>query len=139
VRETTIVFAIDQDTLNVWQLSPLAARLLGLCDGTRTVAGIVREFAAFGTTVEDVSPERVCLFGLMQLRADGFIRLSASPLVREAEARATDARARSADLMLPLQAGNTQQPWPSLRREPARGAGSVFAGADARASARAGS
>ena len=34
-RDTTIVFAMDQDTLNVWQVSTPAAKLLRLCDGTR--------------------------------------------------------------------------------------------------------
>jgi radical SAM superfamily enzyme YgiQ (UPF0313 family) len=112
-RDTTIVYSVDQDTLNVWQLSPISAALLRLCDGARSVADIVRAFSALGVEVEGVPLESVCVFGLTQLNADGFIRFSASPIVWEAnDASIDEVVARSADYMLPLQAGNTQQPWP---------------------------
>jgi radical SAM superfamily enzyme YgiQ (UPF0313 family) len=116
-RNTTIVFAMDQDTLNVWQLSALAGTLLRLCDGTRTVRDIVGEFSALDVAVEDVPPETVCLFGLSQLSGDGFIRLSASPIVWEEDESAPGAVVASTGYLLPPQAGNTQQPWPTLAGE----------------------
>jgi hypothetical protein len=116
-RNTTIVFAMDQDTLNVWQLSALAGTLLRLCDRTRTVRDIVGEFSALDVAVEDVPPETVCLFGLSQLSGDGFIRLSASPIVWEEDESAPGAVVASTGYLLPPQAGNTQQPWPTLAGE----------------------
>jgi radical SAM superfamily enzyme YgiQ (UPF0313 family) len=115
--DTTILFAMDHDTLNVWQVSTLAAKLLRLCDGTRTVGDIAREFSTLGVAVEDVPPENVCRFGLMQLAGDGFLRLSASPIVWEEDGSAAGAVVAPAGYPLPPQVGNTQQPWPPLPRD----------------------
>jgi radical SAM superfamily enzyme YgiQ (UPF0313 family) len=108
LRDTTIVFSHEDATLEVWQLPPLSASLLRLCDGRRTVAAIVSEFAALGMDLDGIPPEKVCLFGLLQLKEDGFVRLSASPLIWEwGESRDT-----AAAYAVPPQASNTQQPWP---------------------------
>jgi len=78
--DATVIFSNDEsDDLNVWQLSPLAGVLLHLCDGTRTVAGITREFSLLETGLE-IPSQKVCLFGLQELLNDNFIALSASPL-----------------------------------------------------------
>jgi hypothetical protein len=106
-RDTTIVFSRDEATFNVWQLPPLSAAVLRFCDGRRTVAEVVREFAALGMDVDGIPVEKVCLFGLMQLKNDGFIRLSASPLIWDSEQSET-----TAAYAVALQASNTQQPWP---------------------------
>jgi len=107
-RDTTIVFSRDDATLNIWQLPPLSAALLRLCDGRRTVADVVREFAALGLDVDDIPPDKVCLFGLMQLKDDGFIRLSASPLAWDS----VESEKTTAAYAVTPQASNTQQPWP---------------------------
>ena len=58
--------------------------------------------------MDGIAPETICLFGLMQLKQDGFIRFSASPLIWDSD----DAEeTRAAYAVLP-QASNTQQPWP---------------------------
>ena len=82
-RDTTVVFSSTSEQLDVWQLPPLSAKLLRLCDGRRTVGEIVREFSLLEAEVDGIPVEKVCLFGLMQLREDAFIGLSASPLTWE--------------------------------------------------------
>lgn len=103
----TVVFSNDGE-LNVWQLPPLAGTLLRLCDGQRSVAEIVHEFSSVGIELDGVPVEKVCLFGLMQLREDGFIGLSSSPLtwIDDDEANL---------FSFPPKASNTQQPWPTFR------------------------
>jgi hypothetical protein len=44
-----------------------------MCDGTKTVAELVELFSAHPGTVENVTPEKVCLFGIELLRQQGFI------------------------------------------------------------------
>ncbi|MEO8255882.1 MAG: radical SAM protein [Acidobacteriota bacterium] len=107
-RNTTIVFSRNEATLNVWQLPALSAALLRLCDGHRTVGEVVRECAALGMDVDGIPPEKVCLFGLMQLKEDGFIRFSSSTLIWDSEAAGETTAAYA---VLP-QGSNTQQPWP---------------------------
>src|SRR6185369_17930790 len=79
----TVIFTNSGDDLNVWQLSPLAGVLLHLCDGQRTVADITHEFLLLETGLTEIPADKVCLFGLGQLRDDGFIALSSSPLTSE--------------------------------------------------------
>jgi radical SAM superfamily enzyme YgiQ (UPF0313 family) len=99
--EVTVVFS--DDDLDVWQLPPLAGALLRLCDGKRTVAEITREFSRLSLELNDIKPEKACLFGLVQLIEDGVVGLSSSPLAWE------DAATHFA---FPLKSTNTQQPWP---------------------------
>jgi len=106
----TVVFNNAADDLNVWQLSPLAGTLLHLCDGRRTVAEITREFSPAETGLDEIPRDKVCHFGLRQLLEDGFIGLSASPLLWAEEARAPH-------FSLPPKASNTQQPWPESSRQ----------------------
>ena len=97
-------------------LPPLSVALLRLCDGRRTVDEITRAFRPPEDGFSGIPVDTACLFGLMQLREDGIIGLSASPLTWEEEVSTNDdARARAARYSLPPQAGNTQQPWPPLR------------------------
>jgi radical SAM superfamily enzyme YgiQ (UPF0313 family) len=115
VRSTTVVFSATGDRLDVWQLPPLSAALLRLCDGRRTVNDITREFRAPATELDGIPAEKVCLFGLMQLTEDGFIGLSATALTWEAEENANEDRPiRAPRYSPPPRANNTQQPWPPL-------------------------
>jgi radical SAM superfamily enzyme YgiQ (UPF0313 family) len=83
-RTVTVVFLpTEQRLIQVWQLASLSATLLRLCDGRRTVHEIVQEFSLLEAGVEGVPTEKVCLFGLTQLRKDGFISLSSCPVVAE--------------------------------------------------------
>ena len=93
--DATVVFSNEDEDLEVWQLPPLAGILLRLCDGKRTVAEITREFSLLDIELNDIEPEKACLFGLVQLIEDGVIGLSSSP-----------------PFLLPPKASNTQQPWP---------------------------
>ncbi len=112
-RDTTVVFSTTSEQLDVWQLPPLSVTLLRLCDGRRTVKEITREFSLVGTDLDGIPIDKVCCFGLMQLREDGLIGLSASPLTWEDEKREDeDAITRAPRYSLPPQANNTQQPWP---------------------------
>jgi radical SAM superfamily enzyme YgiQ (UPF0313 family) len=114
VRETTVVFGNEKGRLDVWQLPPLSALLLRLADGKRTVAEIVREFRRNEMPIEGVSARKACLFGLMQLKADGFIGLSASPVAWDDDVPASDQFPQTSAYLLPPQSANTQQPWPPL-------------------------
>jgi radical SAM superfamily enzyme YgiQ (UPF0313 family) len=99
--------------LQVWQLAPLSATLLRLCDGKRTTGEIVQEFCELEKAVDGVPAEKVCLFGLMQLRKDGFIGISSCPVMTEAEADSNDGEKAIISWPSPTsQMGNTQQPWP---------------------------
>ena len=111
--DATVVFSNedDEDQLNVWQLPPLAGMLLRLCDGQRTVAEIVHEFSLLEIELDGVPTDKACLFGLMQLREDGFIGLSSSPLTWVADDEAT---LGPGPFSLPPKASNTQQPWPAF-------------------------
>lgn len=108
--DATVVFSNEDDELKVWQLPPLAGTLLRLCDGQRTVAEIVQEFLPFDIELDGIPAEKACLFGLMQLREDGFIGLSSSPLTWVED---DEANPRPASFSLPAKASNTQQPWPA--------------------------
>jgi radical SAM superfamily enzyme YgiQ (UPF0313 family) len=113
VRDTTIVYGTSGDRLDTWQLPPLSAALLRLCDGTRTVAEIARRFRPAGSELEGIPAEKVCLFGLMQLKEDGLIGLSASPLTwDQPAAQNTTSLTAAPHYSLPPQASHTQQPWP---------------------------
>jgi hypothetical protein len=103
--DVTVIFS-GGDDLNVWQLSPLAGTLLHLCDGQRTVGDITHELSLLQTAVPSIPTNKVCLFGLTQLLDDGFIALSASPLVRENGLEAPQ-------FSVPPKSTNTQQPWPT--------------------------
>lgn len=107
--DVTVVFSNDDGELNVWQLPPLAGTLLRLCDGQRSVDEIVHEFSFPDIEPNGIPVEKACLFGLMQLRADGFIGLSSSPLTW------VEDDPGSAQFSLPPKASNTQQPWPAFR------------------------
>src|SRR5205823_2915002 len=90
-REVTVVFSPGGKQVKVWQLAPLAAAILRLCDGRKNVDEIVAAFARTETEVEGVRPEKVCLFGLLQLQRDGFIGFSSSPISRETKTELKDA------------------------------------------------
>jgi radical SAM superfamily enzyme YgiQ (UPF0313 family) len=107
-QEVTVVFSPKGKQVKVWQLAPLAAAILHLCDGRRTVGEIVAAFAQTETEVEGIPPEKVCLFGLRKLQRDGFIGFSSSPISRETQ---TDLAEAETSLM-PPRSSNTQQPWP---------------------------
>jgi hypothetical protein len=116
LRQVTVIFAPTGDRkIQVWQLPPLSVMLLRLCDGRRTVGAIVREFSLLETGFDGIPADKVCLFGLMQLRKDGFISLSDSPVMREREAGSSVGEITGEPkYSLPPQATNTQQPWPPL-------------------------
>ena len=113
VRDTTIVYGTTVDRLDTWQLPPLSSALLRLCDGRHTVAEIVRLFQPpSGTELDGIPAEKVCLFGLMQLKEDGLIGLSAMPLMWEAPLAREAALTVAPHYSSPPQTTHTQQPWP---------------------------
>ena len=122
-RKSTIVFlpmdseqshpkGIHVVKMQVLQLAPLSAALFSLCDGKRSTSEIVREFHE-QATVDDILAEKVCLFGLMELRKDGAIGISSRPLQTEADADPEGEKMPLAPwpALIP-QKGHTQQPWP---------------------------
>ena len=96
----------------MWQLTPLSATLLRLCDGRRTIHDVVREFSLLDTDVVGIPAEKVVLFGLMRLRDEGFIGLSSGPVPEEEPSLADGAPAERPFNPAMLQATGTQQPWP---------------------------
>ncbi len=108
--DVTVIFSNAGDDVNVWQLSPLAATLLRLCDGQRTVSEITQELSSLETGLAEIPADKVCLFGLGQLLEDGFIALSATPVIWEDPIP-------TPHFSLPPKATNTQQPWPVLEGE----------------------
>jgi hypothetical protein len=84
-----------------------------LCDGRHTVAEIVRLFQPpRGTELDGIPVETVCLFGLMQLKEDGLIGLSAMPLRWEEPLARESALTVAPHYSSPPQTTHTQQPWP---------------------------
>jgi hypothetical protein len=77
---TVLVRRAANRGLDTWQLAPLSATLLRLCDGRRSVTEVVQAFNGVGESIVDVSPEHACWFGLGQLRDQGFISFSTNPL-----------------------------------------------------------
>jgi hypothetical protein len=123
---TTVFRPKDQRQVEVWQLASSSAALLRLCDGKRPVREIIGTFASLGEDADGVPVEKTCLFGLMQLRQQGLIGISRSPVV-EAESAGSGRSKKSPILRYsqPPQNSNTQQPWPWRIHEPrAAGAGS---------------
>ena len=102
-----VAFNPADDQLDVWQLPRLSASLLRLCDGRRTVREIANAFTLDGCDLDGLPIGTACVFGLTQLREDGFIGLSARPVIWDDAAVAAPPR-----YSMPPQAGNTQQPWP---------------------------
>ena len=67
IRETA------EKRLEVVQLSDLAAQLLRLCDGRRTVAEIGDLLSRSSEDTAGIPPEKACIFGLELLRQEGLI------------------------------------------------------------------
>jgi len=113
-RNVTIVFRpIHERRTQVWQLAPLSAKLIRLCDGKRSIAEIICEFTSLEYEVQGIPAEKACLFGLMTLREDGFIEISSSPVTAEEEGASSDGEpAFASRYSPPPQLSNTQQPWP---------------------------
>ena len=102
-------------TVQVWQLSSFSTSLLRLCDGIRTIDQIVAEFRKIvERTGCSIPAQKVCLFGLLTLRNDGFIGIATGLVVTEPQATLGEHDAARGSWRWPrLQIGNTQQPWPS--------------------------
>jgi hypothetical protein len=105
--DTIVAFNPAADQVDVWQLPPVSASLLRLCDGRRTVSDIAREFSPDEAELGGIPIGTACVFGLTQLRDDGFIGFSSAPVIWN-----EDSELRSPRVSLPPHAGNTQQPWP---------------------------
>ena len=105
--DTIVAFNPADDQLDVWQLPRLSALLLRLCDGRRTVREIANAFTPDCCDLDGIPIGTACVFGLTQLREDGFIGLSATPVIWDGGDVAAPPR-----YSMPPQAGNTQQPWP---------------------------
>jgi radical SAM superfamily enzyme YgiQ (UPF0313 family) len=104
---TVLVRRTENRRLDVWQLSPLSAALLRLCDGTRTVTAIAETFTALGDLDLDVPPRLACQFALRYLRDQGFLAFSATPRTP------TVAEPALFEPLPPaLSPTTTQQPWP---------------------------
>ena len=56
----------------ILQLSPLSARLLALCDGSRSVKQISDVFSS-GGEIDGIPPDKACIFGLEMLRLQSLI------------------------------------------------------------------
>jgi radical SAM superfamily enzyme YgiQ (UPF0313 family) len=122
-RKSTIVFVpkgtghserngTDIVKMQIVQLAPLAAALLSLCDGSKTIGDIAREFSG-QARIGNISADKICLFGLMQLRRDGCLGISSTPLAIKAEAGAGAEEWTPVSRSPPApHQGNTQQPWP---------------------------
>ena len=106
--DATVVFSNEEQDLEVWQLPPIAGMLLRLCDGKRTVAEITRAFELLDLELNEIPPDKACLFGLVQLIEDGVLGLSSSPPVWE------DAITETPQFSFPPKTTNTQQPWPAV-------------------------
>ena len=111
-----VVFSPGDDRFDVWQLPPLSASLLRLCDGRRTVKDIARAFRPADGELEEIPVGTACVFGLMQLREDGLIGLSISPPVWEEPRLDEELVPIPPAYSLPVQSSNTQQPWPPRER-----------------------
>jgi radical SAM superfamily enzyme YgiQ (UPF0313 family) len=112
-RRSTIVYRpIGEKLVQVWQLAPLSATLLRLCDGKRAVRDIIREFSLLETDVDEIPVEKVGFFSLMRLREEGFIGLSTGPVVGEDSDPDEGTTAMQPLCPLTPQTAGTQQPWP---------------------------
>ncbi len=60
-------------SIQVIQLSPLSAALIGLCDGTRAAAEIAAHFSQLQDGLDQFPPEQSCLFALNELAGQGLI------------------------------------------------------------------
>lgn len=123
-RNSTIVFVPTESghleskrtnvvRMQIRQLSPMAAKLLSLCDGRNTIGDITQAFCETTASVEGVPAYTACLFGLMQLRQDGLINISKSAITIEPwpDPDEDEGLPESWPIPAPHQ-GNTQQPWP---------------------------
>jgi len=63
----------DQAKTDFLQLSPLSAQLLNLCDGLRTVKQISDLFSSSVESIDGVSADKACVFGLEVLRLQNLI------------------------------------------------------------------
>jgi radical SAM superfamily enzyme YgiQ (UPF0313 family) len=118
-RRTVKIIAIptEEGKLKIWQLSPLSAKLLALCDGRRTAGEVAQEYASAGPQDLGVSPEHVCLVGLSALREQGLIDISSTPRCDESAAASDPGERQFVSQHLSTRPARTQQPWPSRGRE----------------------
>jgi radical SAM superfamily enzyme YgiQ (UPF0313 family) len=108
---TVLVRRTEKRRLDVWQLAPLAAALLRLCDGTRSIVAIADVLTTLGEPDLDVEPMQAVLFGLHHLRERGFVTLATMPRMQ------ADAEVSLVEPLPPaLGAVTTQQPWPPAVR-----------------------
>jgi radical SAM superfamily enzyme YgiQ (UPF0313 family) len=77
-RHVSIVFIeTAPGEIDVRQLSDLAAYLLRLCDGHTRVKELIDKTSRLATSVHDISPHKVCWFGLVWLYEQGLVRFAA--------------------------------------------------------------
>jgi radical SAM superfamily enzyme YgiQ (UPF0313 family) len=110
---STVIFKLDSEArVKVWQVPPLAAKLLRLCDGDRSVEQIIELFRSAEGDVDGIPAEKVGQFGLMLLVEQGFIGLSRQ---RQSEKNVGAAGADSrviGQYLQPPESFTNQQPWP---------------------------
>jgi len=75
VQERPVMLALCRKagTIEIRQLSPLSAELLGLCEGSLTVREITEEFLLRNIDVPGVPPDLVCIAGIQLLRQQGLL------------------------------------------------------------------
>ena len=86
----------SQEETNVLLLSPLSEELLNMCDGCHTVSNIISQSSLSKAYVEEVSPEKVLFFGLIQLFKQGLIEVSSRP--NQEISHATEPESRRKDI-----------------------------------------
>ena len=80
-KETTVLFDCQEDfTLNPYELPPLGAALLALCDGQTSIADMVEKLDLH-LPCEGISPREFLLTGLACLREQGFVQFEDAQVV----------------------------------------------------------
>jgi len=83
IEKVTIAFQEaqgKQNETNLLLLSPLSEELLSICDGCHSVSDIMHQSSLSKAYVDDISPEKVLFFGLIQLFKQGLIEVSSLPI-----------------------------------------------------------
>jgi hypothetical protein len=113
VPSTVVLIPTGDRRIEVWQLAPLSAAILRLCDGARTISEIAEEFDRQRLTCEGIPSLAVCLFAIHQLQSEGllkaFERVDGDDGMAGGEGASVRREVRQ---LVPLQATGTQQPWP---------------------------
>jgi hypothetical protein len=83
-KKTFLVTRFEGSKMRVVQIAPLAAEILRLCNGKRTMGSIIKEFTKHHASINGIDGYRACMHGITMLIEQEFIQKRVRPYSADA-------------------------------------------------------